>query len=70
MIEEGIIEPSTSEWSSPMVVVRKKDKSLRICVDYRKLNAITEVDQYRIDDILDQIGQARYFTTDLARGYL
>ena len=73
MINEEIIEPSTSEWASPIVVVRKKDNSLRICVDYRKLNSVTEVDGYpmpRIDDILDQIGQARYFTTlDLARGY-
>ena len=56
-----------------MVIVKKKDNSLRICVDYRKLNAETEIDAYpmpRIDDILDQIGQAKYLSTlDLARGY-
>ena len=73
MEREGIIESSKSDWASPMVIVKKKDGSLRICVDYRKLNAVTEMDAYpmpRIDDILDQIGQAKYLTTlDLARGY-
>ena len=73
MMKEGVIEPSKSDWASPMVIVKKKDNSLRICVDYRKLNAETEIDAYpmpRIDDILDQIGQAKYLSTlDLARGY-
>ena len=50
-----------------------KDDTIRLCVDYRKLNAMTQVDAYpmpRIDDILDQVGQARYITTlDLAKGY-
>lgn len=57
-----------------MVIVKKKDDSLRICVDYRKLNAETEIDAYpmpRIDDILSSIRLAKqYLTTlDLARGY-
>uniref|UniRef100_A0A1X7VYS9 Reverse transcriptase domain-containing protein n=1 Tax=Amphimedon queenslandica TaxID=400682 RepID=A0A1X7VYS9_AMPQE len=73
MMAEGVIEPLKSDWASPMVIVRKKNNTLRLCVDYRKLNAQTEIDAYpmlRIDDILDQIGQANYFTTlDLARGY-
>ena len=73
MLEDGIIEPSESDWASPIVLVKKKDNSIRLCVDYRKLNSETQVDAYpmpRIDDILDQIGQARYITTlDLARGY-
>ena len=73
MLASGIIEPSTSEWAAPIVVVRKKDGKARICIDYRKLNAVTKADAYpmpRIDDILDNIGQAQYITTlDLAKGY-
>ena len=53
--------------------MRNKNGSLRICVDYRRLNAVTKLDAYhlpRIDDLLDQLGSAKYFTTlDLAAGY-
>ena len=56
--------------ASTIVIVRKKDGMSRICVDYRRLNAITEMDAHpmpRIDDMLDQIGQVKYLTTlDLA----
>ena len=73
MLEAGIIEHSSSEWSFPMVVVRKKDGSLRICVDYRRLNAITRVDSYpmpRIDELIERLGKARFVTTiDLTKGY-
>ena len=73
MLEQGIIEPSQGEWTSPIVVVKKKDGDIRICIDYRKLNAVTKRDAYpmpRIDDILDELGQAKYITTlDLAKGY-
>ncbi len=58
-----VIEPSNSEWSSPLVIVPKKDGSLRVCVDFRKLNAQSRFDAYpmpRIDDLLERIGQARY----------
>ena len=55
------------------MIIKKKDDTIRLCVDYRRLNVMTQVDAYpmpRIDDILDQVGQARYITTlDLAKGY-
>ena len=56
MLKEGINEPATSPWSSPIVLVNKKDKSLRLCVDYRKLNAVSEGNAYpmpRVDDLID-----------------
>ena len=73
MQEQGIIEPSTSEWASPVVLVKKKDGALRLCVDYRKLNGASLSDAYpmpRIDELIDRLGHARYITTlDLTRGY-
>ena len=73
MKQQGVVEDSTSPWSSPIVLVKKKDGSTRFCVDYRKLNAVTEKDPYplpRIDDTLDALGGAKYFSTlDLCSGY-
>ena len=73
MLEKGVIEPGYSPWSSPIVLVRKKDGSLRFCVDYRKLNAVTQFDSYplpRIDETLDHLSGAQWFTTlDLISGY-
>ena len=73
MEAEGIIEESDSPWGSPIVVVRKKDNSLRICIDYRQLNKVTRVDAYPmplIEDLLNAVGQSQYVTTlDLAKGY-
>ena len=73
MLESGIIEPSQSEWSAPIVVVRKKDGNVRLCVDYRRLNSSTPVDAYpmpRTDELIDRIGKAKFITTlDLAKGY-
>ena len=69
----GVIQPSAIPWSSPVVMVRKKDGTHRFCIDYRQLNAVTKADTHplpRIDDLLDQLGQCRFFSKlDLAAGY-
>ena len=73
MEDAGVILPSKSPWASPIVFVQKKDGTHRFCVDYRALNAVTTPDIFplpRIDDLLDQLGKAKYFSTlDLAAGY-
>ena len=73
MLDHGIIEHSSSDWASPLVIVRKKDSSLRLCIDYRRLNSHSKVDAYpmpRVDDLIDQVAGAPYITTlDLTKGY-
>ena len=73
MREQGIIEEADSEWAAPIVVVQKKDRTIRLCVDYRRLNAVSRVDAYpipRVDDLIDLLGQAQYLSTlDLTKGY-
>ncbi len=73
MLEAGIVEPSTSPWASPVVLIRKKDNSLRYCIDYRRLNNVTIKDSYpipRVDDCLETLGGSHYFSTlDCASGY-
>ena len=73
MLRQGIVEPSSSPWSSNVVIVAKKDGSLRFCVDYRGLNGVPRKDSYplpRITDCLDALGSATFFSTfDLRSGY-
>ena len=73
MLTQGIIEPSSSSWSSPIVLVEKKDKSIRFCCDYRLLNSVTVRDVYpipKIDESLDALKGAKWFSTiDLQSGY-
>ena len=73
MEELGLIEKSVSPWASPLVPVVKRDGRVRICIDYRKVNAVTKKDSYplpHIEDALSQFEGARYFSTlDLLSGY-
>ena len=73
LLEKGYIRPSFSPWGSPVLFVRKKDGSLRLCIDYRKLNQVTIKNRYplpRIDDLFDQLQSARVFSKiDLRSGY-
>ena len=73
MLKHGVIERSNSPWASPMVLVKKKDGSLRVCVDFRRLNGVTRQDAYpmpRIDELIDRLGRAKVITTlDLSKGY-
>ena len=73
MQSQGIIEPCQSEWASNIVLVTKKDGSIRFCVDYRKLNSLTQKDAYplpRIDTCLDTLSGAVWYSTfDLRSGF-
>ena len=73
MPQKDVIQPSSSPWASPVVLVQTKDGSYRFCVDYRKLNTITRKDAYpfpRVDDTLDALESTKGFSTlDLLWGY-
>ena len=72
-LKRGFIQPSSSPWASPILLVKKKDGSMRMCVDYRGLNAVTTKNKYPlpcIDELFDQLRGARYFSKiDLRFGY-
>ena len=72
-LEAGIVRPSSSAWASPTVLVRKANRSVRYCVDFRKVNDRTVKDAYplpRINMCLDSLGNIKYFSTlDLQSGY-
>jgi hypothetical protein len=73
LLDKGYIRPISSPWGCPTLFVKKKDQSLRLCVDYRPLNAVTIKNKYplpRIDILFDQLAGARVFSTvDLRSGY-
>ena len=73
MLNRGIIQPSTSPWASPIILVKKKDGTDRFVVDFRRLNAVTHKDSYplpRIDDALHALNGTKYFSSmDLMSGY-
>ena len=58
LLEKGFIRPSVSPWGAPVLFIRKKDGTLRMCIDYRQLNRVTVKNKYllpRIDDLFDQL---------------
>ncbi|CAF4738552.1 unnamed protein product [Rotaria socialis] len=73
LLANGIIEPSNSPWASPVVIVKKSDGSPRFCIDYRRLNSITQKDVYplpRIDDVIERLNGSHIFSKlDLRSGY-
>jgi hypothetical protein len=73
LLDKGYIHPSASPWGCPALFVKKKDNSLRLCVDYRPLNAVTIKNKYplpRIDILFDQLAGAKVFSKiDLHSGY-
>ena len=73
LCETNIIRPSASPWASPVVLVRKKDGSLRFCIDYRKLNELTVKDSYalpRIEEMMDLLSGAQFYSSlDMRKGY-
>jgi len=73
LLKKGFIRPSVSPWGAPVLFVKKKDGTMRMCIDYRQLNKVTVKNKYplpRIDDLFDQLQGASVFSKiDLRSGY-
>ncbi|CAL2270252.1 unnamed protein product [Prunus armeniaca] len=73
LVDKGFIRPSFSSWGAPVLFVKKKDGTMRLCIDYRQLNKVTVRNKYplpRIDDLFDQLKGAKVFSKiDLRSGY-
>ncbi|XP_068229386.1 uncharacterized protein [Palaemon carinicauda] len=73
MLDHGLVEPSFSPWSSPVVLVKKEGGEHRLCFDYRKVNSLTKTDSFplpRVVDCIDRVGSAKYISKfDLLKGY-
>lgn len=73
MLDLDVVEPANGPWSSPVVLAKKKDGSIRFCVDYRAVNDVTIKDVYplpRVDDVIECLSGSSYFSTlDLFKGY-
>jgi len=73
LTDKGFIRPSSSPWGAPVLFVKKKDGSFRMCIDYRELNKLTIKNRYplpRIDDLFDQLqGSSCFSKIDLRSGY-
>ena len=73
LVDLNIIEYSKSPWSAPVVPIKKKDGSLRLCIDYRRLNRVTKADRFPMPNMVDQVFNlygTQFFTSlDLVKGY-
>ena len=73
LLDKGFIRPSVSPWGAPVLFIKKKDGSLRLCIDYQELNKVTMKNKYplpRIDDLFDQLqGASIFLKIDLCSGY-
>jgi hypothetical protein len=73
LLEQCYVRPSSSPWGSPVLFAKKKDGTLRLCIDYRALNMVTIKNKYplpRINDLFDQLAEAKVFSKiDLRSGY-
>ena len=73
LLDKGFIRPSISPWDAPVLFMKKKDGSLRMCIDYRQLNKVTINNKYplpQIEDLFDKLETASYFSNiDMRSGY-